>query len=143
MSLPAGEMVRLFDSEPEARDFLLRRRRLEDTTLPPRVRESVRRIFGADLSASDVVERILADVRREGDRALRRYTLAIDGADLGDLRVSSEEFATARAQVAPDVIEALQLARARIERFHQRQLRTSWMHVDEHGTLGQLLRPIE
>ncbi|HET7034190.1 MAG TPA: histidinol dehydrogenase [Thermomicrobiaceae bacterium] len=143
MSLPSGEIVRIFDTEPAARDFLLRGRRLEDTTLPPRVRESVRRIFDADLSAPQVVERILADVRRHGDRALRHYTRAIDGADLSELRVTPAEFAAARELVAPEIIEALELARSRIEQFHRHQLRASWMHVDADGTLGQLLRPLE
>jgi histidinol dehydrogenase len=136
-------VVRVIHDLSEAKAFLLRNRRLETMELPPAVRESVRRIFGGELTAAEVVDRILDDVRRDGDTALFHYTEAIDGASLDALEVSQDEISEAVRSVPADTLEALRLARDRIEAFHQRQLRTSWIHVDETGTLGQLLRPLE
>jgi histidinol dehydrogenase len=136
-------VVRMIHDLAEARAFLLRNRRLETMELPPAVREGVKRIFGADLSAAEVVDRILDDVRRDGDAALFRYTESIDGASLDALEVTRDEIARAAQSVPTETLEALRVARDRIEAFHQRQLRTSWIHVDETGTLGQMLRPLE
>ncbi|MBX6342839.1 MAG: histidinol dehydrogenase, partial [Thermomicrobiaceae bacterium] len=83
------------------------------------------------------------DVRRDGDRALARYTRDIDGVDLDRFEVAPEEFARARALVPDDVREALAFARERIAAFHRRQLRSSWVHFDEDGALGQILRPLD
>ncbi len=136
-------VVRVFDDVDKARSFILRSRRLEATELPPVVRASVRRIFGDDLSAAQVVDRILADVQSDGDAALRRYTSEIDGAEIESLEVSKDEIEQALQVVSADVLEALKVARDRIEAFHRRQLRSSWIHVDDAGTLGQILRPLE
>ena len=51
--------------------------------------------------------------------------------------------AAAYAQLEPAVVNALRLAAARVEAFHKRQPALSWIHNDDEGTLGQLVRPIE
>ena len=136
-------VVRVIHDMAEAKAFLLRNRRLETMELPPAVREGVKRIFGAELTAAEVVDRILEDVRREGDTALFHYTEAIDGTNLDALEVTRDEIDQAIRSVPSETFDALRVACDRIEAFHQRQLRTSWIHVDETGTLGQLLRPLE
>lgn len=134
--------MRVITDLDEARRTILARRPPEEATLPPRMREGVRRIFGADLSAAEVVGRILADVRREGDAALLRYTEALDGARLDSLRVTEDEIAAGLARTAPEVVAALRTAAAQIEAFHRRQLRQSWLAFEAHGTLGQAIRPL-
>lgn len=136
-------VIRVFDSASDGRAFILRNRRLESVELPPAVREGVRRVFGEDLSAAEVVDRILQEVRRRGDEALRHFSAAIDGASVSSFEVTPEEIDEAVAQVPSDVLTALETARDRIESFHRRQLRTSWIHLDETGTLGQILRPLD
>ncbi len=135
--------IRVFHDTDQARSFILRHRRLEETELPPRVQAGVQQVFGANLTAGEVVDRIIADVRSNGDTALFHYTRAIDGAALDRLEVSQEEITAAKAAVPQDVLEALELAKAQIETFHRRQLRTSWVHFDDDGALGQILRPME
>ncbi|CAA9581862.1 MAG: hypothetical protein AVDCRST_MAG59-4874, partial [uncultured Thermomicrobiales bacterium] len=76
----------------EARRRLSRRRGFEEPDLSPRMREGIRHVFGADLSADQVVQRILAEVRTEGDGAVRRYTAAFDGASLDGLEVPRERW---------------------------------------------------
>ncbi len=138
-----GLPVRVFEDLEQARNFLLRSRRLEQVELPPAVRQKVREVFGADLTAMEVVQRIVDDVRRHGDAALHRYSRAIDGLELAGFAVTEEEFARARAQVPEEIRQALALARDRIEAFHRRQIRQSWLHFEPAGGFGQLVRPLE
>ncbi len=134
--------IRFLEDPFEAERWLIRPRHLP-TELPGPVRERIRDVFGEDLSALQVVERILQAVRERGDEALRQFTLAFDGCLIEDLRVSDEEFARTHDAVSADVLEALRFARERIERFHRRTLRHSWIEFDREGALGQLIRPVE
>ncbi|MBQ3440351.1 MAG: histidinol dehydrogenase [Bacteroidales bacterium] len=90
---------------------------------PPRTRwnELVRR-GGVDYEGiRPRVESILEQVEKEGDAALFRLMLAIDGVT-APLEVSQEEVETACEQVDPKVREAIRTARAHIEAFHRAQL---------------------
>ena len=59
-------MPRLIRDLEEARRALTRRRGFEEPELSPRMQEGIRRVFGADLTADEVVDRILGDVRDRG-----------------------------------------------------------------------------
>lgn len=134
--------IRIVADVSEAQRTILARRPPGEETLSPRMREGIRQVFGADLSAAEVVDRILADVRREGDAALLRYTEAIDGARLDNLLVGEDEIEAGLRQVAPEVVAAMRVTAGRVEAFHRRQLRQNWVSFDEHGTLGQIIRPL-
>ena len=136
--------IRIFSDVEVGRCAVLERRPAGRQELSPRVREGIRRVFGADLGAAEVVARILDDVRREGDAALLRYTEALDGARLdGDTLVASEaELDAAVDAVGPSVVEAMRTAAAQIEDFHRRQARQTWVEFGEQGALGQLVRPL-
>src|SRR4051812_22068847 len=134
--------IRIVADVAEAQRTILARRPPEEEVLSPRMRAGIRQVFGADLSAAEVVDRILADVRREGDAALRRYTEAIDGARLDDLLVSEAEIEQGLSQVAPEVVAAMRLTAERVEAFHRRQLRQSWVSFETYGALGQIIRPL-
>jgi len=134
--------IRIVADVAEAQRTILARRPPEEKTLSPRMREGIARVFGAKLSVGEVVDRILADVRRDGDAAVRHYTEVIDGARLDDLLVTEAEIAAGVAQVPPETLAALRTAATRIEAFHRRQLRQSWVNFDEYGTLGQIIRPL-
>jgi histidinol dehydrogenase len=134
--------IRIVADVAEAQRTILARRSPEEETPSPRMREGIVRVFGAELSVGEVVDRILAEVRRDGDAAVRHYTEAIDGARLDALLVTEEEIAAGVAQVPPETLAALRTAATRIEAFHQRQLRQSWVNFDEYGTLGQIIRPL-
>lgn len=136
-------VTRLFTDAEAGRRFILRDRDMTEAQLPPRLREGVRRVFGEDLSAPQVVSRIIADVRADGDAALRHYTREIDGVALDDLEVSQDEIHRALATVPSDVTESLRFAAARIRRFHEQQHIDSWMDVQPQGVLGQIVRPLE
>ena len=74
----------------------------------------------ADIAAT--VARILAEVARDGDAALKRLTAKFDGAKLASLRVTEAEFAAAEAALAPADQTALRTAYRNIRRFHAAQV---------------------
>ena len=136
-------LPRLIRDAAEARRALTRRRGFEETELSPRMRDGVRRVFGADLSADDVVRTILADVRDEGDAALVRYSAAFDGYAPAQLEVPRIEWQAALAALDPALQDALRLAADQIAAFHRKQIRTSWLDFSDEGALGQIVRPLE
>jgi len=76
----------------------------------------------ADVEAA--VRIIVADVANRGDQALKEYTLKFDGLDLDrlGLKVTADEIAAAAAACSREALDALELARSRIEAYHRRQL---------------------
>lgn len=127
----------------EIRRRLTRRRGFTETTLSPRLRDSILRIFGEELSAHDVVDRILRDVREEGDQAVEHYTRIIDGEAPASLEVPKQAWLDAYDSLDAHLQEAVHVSADQIERFHRHQLRTSWLQWSEEGGLGQLVSPIE
>jgi len=88
----------------------------------------------AELSAR--VAQIIAEVRRRGDRALVEFTRRFDDGmyDISKLRVPIPMHERARSLVPHEIVEALALARERVEQFHRRQLRGDVEFADEDGT---------
>ena len=127
----------------EALATLLRRVPHEVPELPEVVRETNRRVFGADLGAEDVVDRILRDVRTDGDAAIRRYNEALDGVRAPDvpLEVSADEIKAAYTEVEDGLVEALRFAAGRIRAFHELQLDHAATSFVSDG-VGQAVRPI-
>lgn len=82
------------------------------------------------------VAAIVSDVRRRGDAALVDYTRRFDDPqfDISKLRVPIPMHEQARSLVPHEIVEALALARERIESFHRRQLHADLEYVDEDGT---------
>jgi histidinol dehydrogenase len=100
---------------------------------------------GAALDAVlPAVKRIVADVRRQGDRALLRYAAQFDGlANASSLRVTSDEMAAAWNAIGPAMQEALSTAADQIRTFAVSQLPASFSEEPVLGlTTGQLVRPL-
>ncbi|MEO7673334.1 MAG: histidinol dehydrogenase [Pyrinomonadaceae bacterium] len=64
------------------------------------------------------VAEIIADVRDNGDAALRKYARLLDSVELSDLIVSEGEFVDAERQVTGELKAAIAKAKANIEKFH-------------------------
>jgi histidinol dehydrogenase len=71
-----------------------------------------------------VVAGIIADVRARGDDALCDYTARFDRMEItpAGLRIGADEIEAAIATVPKGLLEALEVAATRIERFHRAQL---------------------
>jgi len=135
--------MRIVEGADEARNTLLRRAPHEIPELPQAVRETNRRVFGADLGAEEVVDRILRDVRTGGDDAIRRYNEALDGVRAPELplEVSADEIKAAYTEVEDGLVEALRFAAGRIRAFHELQLEHAATSFVSDG-VGQTVRPI-
>jgi len=93
-----------------------------------------------------VVKRILADVRKNKDRALIEYINRFDAPRLtaDSLRVTKSEINAARRRVDKGFLRSLNKAAKQIEVFHRHQVEQSWFTTDLDGTmLGQLVRPVD
>ena len=90
------------------------------------------------------VREIVDRVRAEGDAALLAYTHKFDRVRLEakDLRVSREEIDAAYAEADPNYVEALRRAAHNIRRYHEKQVRQTWIHFEPDQALGQMIRPL-
>jgi histidinol dehydrogenase len=120
---------------------LLQRRPGFDVQVPESVNRRIAELFGASLSASEAVRRILADVQERGDEALREYARRIDGQELEALEVPSERWADAFSQLPADLVSALGTAADRIRSFHQSCMPKAW-HDAQQG-YGEEIVPLE
>jgi histidinol dehydrogenase len=107
------------------------------------VQARIRAVFGADLTAEQVVARVVADVRAEGDAAVRRYAEAFDGVAPERLRVDDAEIEAAVRAASPALVDALEVAARQVTAFHERARRQSWLDFRAEGALGQLILPLD
>ena len=84
----------------------------------------LRELFGRDISATDAVRAIVADVRDRGDAALAQWTRRIDGVDVPATRLDEAHLANAFEALDGGVRNALTAAADRIRAFHQLQVDT-------------------
>jgi histidinol dehydrogenase len=112
-------------------------------SIPEPLLDRLEALFGARISPEEAVRRILADVRTRGAAAVIEWSQRVDGVTPPVLVVPAETIRAAYAAVDPVVVAALRQAAARVEAFHRRQPALSWIHNDDQGTLGQLVRAIE
>lgn len=125
---------------------LMQKKAFDECELSPGVQAGVTAMFGAPLTAAQVVERIVTDVRAGGDGKLLYYTNLIDKAGLSvqNIRVSKAEFAEARQSADAEVVEAIERAIANVRRFHEEQLPKTWLTNRECGAmLGQKVTPVD
>lgn len=125
---------------------LLKKPPFDQVVLGEGAKARIAEVFGSELTAVEVVEKIVNDVRAQGDEAVFRYTRAIDGVILtaDTIEVSDEEFAAAQGQVDEQVLAAIRQAIANVKSFHAEQLPKSWLTYREHGSmLGQSCIPLE
>ena len=92
----------------------------------------------------DVVAKILADVKSNGDDAVRRYTERFDGAKVKKLELTVGKMEEAKNRVDKRFLAVLEEAAANIRLFHKKQLREGYMLTPRPGvTMGQRVIPLE
>jgi histidinol dehydrogenase len=108
-----------------------------------RVLDGITQLFGEPLTPDEAVSRLLRDVRANGNSALQKWTLTLDGLDLLPTPVTKTSIQSALDSIPVAQREALQQAAVRIESFHRCQPLSSWFTNELGGTLGQMIRPIQ
>lgn len=97
-------------------------------------------------SYADTVEKIVNNVRDNGDKALFDYTKQFDKADIhaGNVQVTKEEIEYAYTQVDEKLLEVIRKAKENIRAYHEKQRQYSWFDTDEKGImLGQKVTALE
>jgi histidinol dehydrogenase len=95
------------------------------------------------------VRPIVEDVRRNGDRGLRKYAERWDGLsrETGkrgqSLMVTKEEIQSAWESLSRDARTALRQAASRIRQFCSWQMPAEWMRAKNGIRLGQVIRPLQ
>ena len=104
-------------------------------------------IFARTVNYADVegvVSDIIKNVRESGDEALFEYCEKFDGVKLENLAVTQEEIDIAISQNEKRFVEILKKAAANIRRFHEKQVRNSFIINDEDGIVtGQKIIPVD
>jgi len=97
-----------------------------------------------EVNVADIVADIIKNVKEKGDKALYEYTEKFDKASLSSLKVTKEEIAEALASVDEKFVEILKKAAANIRKFHEKQVRNSFIINDENGIVtGQKVIPVD
>jgi len=90
------------------------------------------------------VRRIVADVQRRGDRALRKYAEQWDELRPdASLLVTEDEMQAAWKSSSPELQASLRAAAANIRRFCEGQKPAEWRRTRNGITVGQLVRPLD
>ena len=124
----------------DARRVLCHGRGLGLDDVPQSLLDGIADIFGESLAPLQVVERIVRQVRDEGDAAVRSFTKMIDGVAPDSLEVPHSAISDARNQASTEVVEALEAAAERIRRFHEACLSRGW--TDYAAGYGQIVNAV-
>jgi histidinol dehydrogenase len=101
-----------------------------------------KRASGVSPEIEKTVKNILADVRKNGDPAVEKYTRRFDKHDLS-VRLKTSDIARHAKMADKKIVKALELSAKRIWDFHERQKEKSWSFKKDGVLLGQIIRPIE
>ena len=117
---------------------LLTKKSFDEVELSPKIRAANKKIFGEDLSAVEIVRRIVGDVRKFGDVAVIDWTRKIDGVELENFAIEAGD-----VEITPEVLASIKVAAENIRRFHVEQLPRSWItYRGENSLLGQAVIPL-
>ncbi|MCZ6528328.1 MAG: histidinol dehydrogenase [Candidatus Dadabacteria bacterium] len=100
----------------------------------------------SDPELESSTKKIVDDVKRNGDKALFKYTKRFDKLDLTKrtVKVKAREFERAESLVSKELRADLINAAKRIREFHKHKLPVENIYKDKLGNeLGWLIRPIE
>lgn len=134
------KIVRVFDGY-KASLQLLQRRSLLDVEPSQSESERFQAVYNADISAHEFVERVFTEVRLDGDSAVRRICEALGETCPDPIRAEDTEIDLAIKESDPRMLADLELAAARIRRFHEQTIPDDW--ADPNMEVGQLFRPLD
>lgn len=91
------------------------------------------------------VKKIVEEVKRNGDKALAKYTKKYDRVVISPskIKVSKEEIAEAYDKIHEKVVNAIRFAAENIRSFHEKQMSTFTLEKIPGVKLRQIIRPVE
>ena len=98
-------------------------------------------------SVTPIVQKIINEIKKEGDQALFRHIAKFDRwepTSSEDLRIDPALMKKAYENLDKRLKDALHLAYERIKAYHEKQMPKSWIDFEANGTiLGQKVTPVE
>ena len=76
------------------------------------------------LSLDGIVSQVFSEIRKDGDKAVKKYSLLFDKAELESFAVTQKAFDDASEKVPAELKAAIELAKSNIEKFHTAQTET-------------------
>ncbi|KOA19957.1 histidinol dehydrogenase [Clostridium homopropionicum DSM 5847] len=92
------------------------------------------------------VEKILENVKENGDKAVIEYTNKFDSNTINssNIKITKEEIEKAYTVVEREFIDAIKLSKENVWFYHEKQKQKSWMVTKEDGImLGQQIRALD
>lgn len=91
------------------------------------------------------VKSVLEKVKKEGDKALKEFTLKFDKVSINSFKVSEHEIKEAVSNIDKDFTKAVNKAKQRIEDFHriQKEKFTDWKQEKDGILVGEIFRPLQ
>ena len=80
-----------------------------------------------------IVEKILGEVKSEGDKAVEKYTKKFDGFNPNPMQVSNKALKEAWEKTDNNLKRSLENAYERIKKFHEKEIPNSFTIKGEHG----------
>lgn len=109
--------------------------------------QSATELFGVreDVTGNveESVKQIIADVRTNGDSAIKKYSAKFDGFSGESLLVTDEEYAQAFAELPQSFIGVLERSIENIKNFHKRQVKQGFEIDLGDRIIGQKITPVE
>lgn len=102
------------------------------------------RAQNSDKNVIPAVSEIIENVRKNGDSAVREYTIKFDGKAPGHVEISKDEIEGLISKCDPDYLATVERAAKNIADFHQRQVQQSWLTTKANGVImGQRVRGLK
>ena len=91
------------------------------------------------------VKYVIEEVRRNGDKAVRKYTAIFDKVELKNFKVSEREIREAYREAGRETVETIRKAATNIRRFAKTQLKNfqDFEYTENGVTVGQKIIPLE
>ena len=140
------QIIKSFEVGRDEVEKILQKKSFDEIVLPEKIRDANKKIFGEDLTASELVRKIVNDVRKLGDAAVIDYTKKFDGAEISaeNFQVTEEDFLNAEKVADKKIVDSLKRAAENIFSYHREQLPKSWLtYRGENSILGQSIIPLE
>jgi histidinol dehydrogenase len=134
--------LRIVEGSDAARAEVIARQPFGEIELPEALQASIAELWGEPLGAAEHVARIVADVAKEGDSAVARYSQRFDGSSYETIEVTQDEISAAFATVPQEQIDAVEFAANRVRQYHREQMRHAPQSFHTRGT-GMIVRPLQ
>ena len=103
-----------------------------------------KRAQNSDKNVIPVVSEILENVRENGDKAVREYTVKFDGKAPEHTEITAGEIDNIVKLCDPELLETFRKASDNIADFHRRQVQQSWLTTKTNGVImGQRVRGLK